>query len=285
MTSGENKKLEELRSKVRALKEARDELNSKLKSKRDSIMGFYGEIDKLLKEAKKLKDTRDAANKKVSEAKIHRNEFNSKIAELNKKISAMRGPEPGMSRRDYEKQKADYERLDWKMQTSPVSKDREKVMIRQLSELEAAIKEYEAAKPATKEAAALEKELRQLRKEADAQHKRLLDESEEGEKAHAAMHEIYKKVDERRAKAKKVEEVFIEIKKEVEAAHQSFVDTLNELRAEEDRLGIKRVHERKASGEKLKKDQKAKEGDLLESLRQGGVIKTEDLLLFQDVED
>ena len=53
MASEENQKLEELRSKVNALKKERDDLNTKLRSKRDSVMGFYGEIDKLLKEAKK----------------------------------------------------------------------------------------------------------------------------------------------------------------------------------------------------------------------------------------
>ena len=63
-----------------------------------------------------------------------------------------------------------------------------------------------------------------------------------------------------------------------------FVDVLNELRAEEDRLGIKRVRERRVEVEKLKKEQDAKESDLLSSLKKGEVIKTEDLLLFQDID-
>jgi uncharacterized coiled-coil DUF342 family protein len=285
MTSDENKKLGELRKKVKELKTARDELNAKLRSKRDSIMGFYNEIDKLLKDAKKHKDARDNANKQVSEIKKKRDEANSKIAELNKKISSMRGDESSLSRRDYQKLKEEYEKLNWRMQTSPVSKDKEKALIRRLEELELAVKEYEATKPVGKEVSKLEKDLKAIRKEADGYHKQLLKESDEGEKAHGEMHEIYKKVDERRAKAKKAEEAFLELKKEVDDAHQKFVDTLNELRAVEDKLGIKRTREKKVSEEKLKKEQKAKEGDLLESLKQGGVIKTDDLLVFQDEKD
>ena len=283
MTSDDHKKLEELRSKVKEQKAARDDLNAKLHSKRDSIMGFYNEIDKLLKEAKKHKEVRDSANKNVSEVKKKRDAANSNIVELNKQIASLRGEgETSLSKRDYEKIKSDYDKLNWKMQTSPVSKDKEKVIVRQLEELEAAVREYEAAKPAGKEASKLEKELRAIRKGADDFHKQLLAESEAGEKSHGEMHEIYKKVDERRAKAKKAEESFLEVKKEVDDAHQKFVDTLNELRAEEDRLGIKRTRERKFAGEKLKKEQEAKEGDLLASLKKGGIIKTGDLLLFQD---
>jgi uncharacterized coiled-coil DUF342 family protein len=282
MASEENQKLEELRTKVNALKKERDDLNAKLRSKRDSVMGFYGEIDKLLKEAKKLKESRDEANKKVSEFKKKRDESNSKIADLNKKISALKGNNAsGISRRDYEKLKEEYEKLNWKMQTSPMSREKEAVAVRRLEELEAEVKEYESSAPAAKEAVEFEKELKKVRANADAHHSRLLKESEDGEKAHAQMHDIYKKVDERREKAKKAEEEFITIKKGVDEAHNKFVEALNELRAEEDKLGIKRAKEHKEEVEKLKKKQEAKEVDLLAELKKGGVIKTEDLLFLQ----
>lgn len=286
MTSEKNEKLEELRTKVKGLKKERDDLNAKLRSKRDSIMGFYNEIDKLLKGAKKHKEVRDGANKKVSEAKKKRDESNSKIAELNKQLAELRKETGGtMSRRDYEKIKSDYDKLNWKMQTSPVSRDKEVVMVRQLEELESVVKEYEATKPAGKEIIKLEKELKGVREKADAHHRELLKQSEEGEKAHAEMHEIYKKVDGKREKAKNAEEEFLLIKKQVDGAHQKFVDTLNELRAEEDRLGIKRAREKKVAGARLKKEQAAKETDLLSELKKGGVIKTDDLLFLQDVKD
>lgn len=283
MASEKNEKLEELRTKVRQLKKERDDANTDLKPKRDSIMGIYGEIDKLLKEAKKYRDARDNANEKVKEFKKKRDEANSKIAELGKKLSDLKGESSGgMSRRDYEKLKSDYEKLNWKIQTSPIAKGKEESMIRRLEELELRIKEYEAAKPMAKEILKIEKELKPIRKEADGYHNDLLKESDSGEKSHAEMHEIYKKVDEKRAKVKKVEEEFLKIKKEVDKIHESFVDALNELRAEEDRLGIVRTRERKIESEKFKKEQKEKESDLLSELKKGAVIKTEDLLFLQD---
>jgi len=282
MASEENQKLEELRSKVNALKKERDDLNTKLRSKRDSVMGFYGEIDKLLKEAKKLKESRDGANKKVSEYKVKRDEANKQIAELNKKITGLRGQNTGgLSRHDYEAIKKEHDELNWKMQTSPLSKEKEGLVVRRLEELEAQLREYELSAPAAKETVDLQKELKKARTVADGHHAKLMKESEDGEKAHAEMHEIYKKVDERREKAKKAEEEFLTIKKSVDDAHNKFVDTLNELRAEEDKLGIKRAKDRKEEVETLKKKQDAKAGDLLEELRKGGVIKTEDLLFLQ----
>lgn len=285
MASEKHQKLEELRSNVKALKKGRDDLNVKLRSKRDSIMGLYNEIDKLLKEAKKHKETRDGANKKVSQCKKDRDDANSKIAEFNKKLSGLKSQAGGsMSRRDYEKIKADYDRLNWKMQTSPVSKEKEKVMIRQLEDLEVKVKEYELMKPAEKEISKLEKDLKKVRNQADSHHKDLLKQSEEGEGAHAEMHDIYKKVDGKREKAKKAEEEFLSLKKQVDEAHNKFVEVLNELRAEEDRLGIARAREKKVEVAKFKKEQAAKESDLLSELKKGGVIKTEDLLFLQDVD-
>lgn len=282
MTSEKNEKLESLRNKVKELKKERDDLNAKLRSKRDSIMSYYGEIDKLLKEAKKFKETRDEANKKVSEAKKKRDESNTKIAELNKKLSEFKGQSGGtMPRREYEKLKEEYEKLNWKMQTSPMSKQRETEMVKRLEQMEVRIREYELLKPAEKEAVGTEKELRRVRKDADAHHARLLKESDDGEKAHGEMHEIYKKVDERREKAQKVEEEFLEVKKAVDEAHNKFVEALNELRTEEEALGIVRAKERKVEVEKLKKDQEKKAGDLLDELRKGKVLKTEDLLMLQ----
>jgi uncharacterized coiled-coil DUF342 family protein len=286
MASDDKKKLEELRSAVNDLKKERDDLNTNLRSKRDSIMGLYGEIDKLLKDAKKKRDSRDEANKKVSVSKKERDAANKKIADLNKKLGEARGQVGGtMSQRDYEKLKKEYDSLNWKMQTSPVSKDRETAMIKRLEELEAQVKEYEILKPAEKDASKIERELKTVRQRADSYHKKLLEASEDGEAAHAQMHEIYKKVDAKREKAKKAEEEFLEIKTKASQSHDKFVEKLNELRAEEDRQGIKRTQEKKAEMGKLKKEQKAKESDLLSELRKGGVIKTGDLLFLQDLED
>jgi uncharacterized coiled-coil DUF342 family protein len=286
MTSEKNQKLEELRSKFKEAKKVRDDLNACLRSKRDSIMGIYSEIDKLLKEAKRCKESRDKANKKVSSLKDKRDETNSKIAELNKKAAELRSVKSGgVSRREYEKLKKDYDALNWKIQTSPIAKGKEEAMIRRLEELELRIKEYEALKPTEKEAVKLEKDLKKIRTEADGYHKKLLEESDSGEKAHAEMHEIYKKVDAKRAKAKKAEGEFISTKQKVDEAHKKFVDVLNELRAEEERLGIARVREKKIEVAKLKKEQKEKESSLLSELKKGGVIKTDDLLLLQDVKN
>ncbi len=277
-----SEKLEELRAKVKQLKEERDTLNAKLRSKRDSIMGIYGEIDKMLKDAKTHKDSRDSANKNVSESKKKRDESNSRIAELNKRLTELKKQGgTGMSRRDYEKVKSEYDKLNWTMQTTPLSKEKERVMVKQLEELERQVKDYEVAAPAGKEIIEIEKELRKIRSTADGHHKKLMEESESGEKSHAEMHEIYKKVDGRREKAKKTEEEFLAIKKEVDEAHNKFVEALNELRAEEEKLGIARVREKRVESDKLKKKQAAKEVDLLAELRKGGVIKTEDLLFLQ----
>jgi uncharacterized coiled-coil DUF342 family protein len=277
-----SQRLEELRAKVKQLRGERDALNTKLRSKRDSIMGFYGEIDKLLKEAKSFKDSRDGANKNVSENKKKRDDANSKIADLNKKLSGLKKQTGGgMSRRDYEKIKEEFEKLNWKIQTTQLSKEKETQMVRRLEELEGSVKEYEASRPAEKEIATIEKELRKVRTSADSHHGKLLKDSEDGEKAHAEMHEIYKKVDAKREKAKNAEEEFLAVKKEVDDSHNTFVEALNELRAEEEKLGISRARERRTETEKFKKKQAEKEVDLLAELRKGGVIKTEDLLFLQ----
>ncbi len=285
MVSNENKKLEELRNKVKEAKKVRDGLNAKLKSKRDSVMGLYNEIDKLLKEARKQKEIRDAANKRVSEYKKNRDKANSRMAELGKKLGELKNQSRGLpSRREYERLKSDYEKLNWKIQTSPLPKDKETAMVKRLEELEIRLREYELLNPVGEEISKLEKELKETRKKADSYHKKLLESSDEGEKAHIEMHEIYKRVDNKRKKAKKAEEEFLAIKKKVEDAHKRFVEILNELRAEEKRLGIKRIQERKVRSKNLKKEQAAKEIDLLSELRKGGVIKTDDLLFLQEVE-
>jgi uncharacterized coiled-coil DUF342 family protein len=282
MTSDEKPaKLDGLRAKVRSLKRGRDELNKQLRAKRDELRGFYNEIDNLLDEAIKQKKGRDETNRKVSEFKKKRDETNIQIVQLNKRLKELKAQAGGVPRKEYERLKGEYDKLNWKLQTSPLNKEKELALTRKLDELEATINEYEATRPMEKEIAQIEKKLREVRQKADAYHKSLLQNSEEGEKCHAEMHDIYKKVDERKKRVRQLESEFIEFKKKVENTHNDFVGELKKLKDLEGKMQVKRSKVKEDELDNLRKRQDMKEREILSELRKGKVIKTEDLLFLQ----
>jgi uncharacterized coiled-coil DUF342 family protein len=284
VTKKDNKKVEELRAKVDQLKNARDELNAQLKEKKVKLRAIYKDVDKLLKEAGEEKNKRDEANKHVSEYKDKRDKINKDIATLNKKLNDLKKESPGsVSRRDYEAVKKEYDELNWKMQTSPLPRDREAVIIKRLDELEASVKGFEKAMPLESEISKLEKDVRKIRKDADHYHKLLIQESEAGEKFHEAMHKVYKKVDALKATAKEIEKDFGDIRKQAEEKHNAFVDVLKELHKAEGKKFTEIKKFKAAEIEKLKKEQVKKEEDILSDLKSGKVIKTEDLIFLQDM--
>ncbi|MBN2518597.1 MAG: hypothetical protein JXB14_07130 [Candidatus Altiarchaeota archaeon] len=278
----EKNDVEKLRQKVRELKKKRDELNAELRKKRDALRGIYKEIDKILGEANAQKKKRDEANKKVSESKAKRDVSNKKIAELNKKLSELKKQVGGsMQRKEYEKLRKEYERLNWKIQTSPLPKDKELAFVRKLEELEFQIREYESQRPMESEVVKIEQEIKQIRQGADSHHKALLQSSEEGEVFHEEMHKLYKKVDEKSAKAKELEAAFLEEKKAVDGVHNDFIEVLKELKEKEGKEVVRTKKTKEAEVKKLKKEQKMREKEILSDLKKGKVIKTEDLLLLQ----
>lgn len=280
-----NEEIKLLREQLKTIKRERDELNAKMKEKRDELKLAFKELDGLLAAAGKEKNKRDEANKKVSSLKAERDEANKQIAAINKKLAELRSRcKGGMPKKEYERLRREYERLNWKIQTSPMSKDKEAAMIKKLDELECQIKEYEAAMPLESEIVKIEGELKALRKRADSLHRSLLEASKEGELFHKSMHEAYKKVDEKKAKAKEIEKGFVEIKKCAEEKHKAFIEVLQKLEAIEEKEGIKIKKSKEAEKIKLKKEAKKKMADILSDLKSGKVITTEDLLLLQEME-
>ena len=271
----DKQKVEELRKDLENLKEERTKLNNIVSEKGKKLKTIYGQLSDIFGEAKDIKKKRDKSNEEVSKYKSERDKINAQISKVKKKLAEIAPKkEAGISRRDYESAKKEYEKLNWMMQTSPQSKTEETKTIKRLEELELIVKQYSDAQPATKESAELEREIEALKVNADSFHKLLIKASSEGEQYHEDMHQQYKKADKLKVEAKELEREFLADKDKADEAHKKFVDVLQKLRKIEKKLGIEVKREKDAYREK-------KETDILSELKSGKKITTDDLLMLQ----
>jgi uncharacterized coiled-coil DUF342 family protein len=157
--------------------EKRDELNEQFMKLRLEIRELKNERDNLNEKVQTLKQQRDEARTKfranIEKVKAH----SQKITELKKKT-------PKVSRRELRKE---FERIEWKIQTTPLDMQEEKRLVENVKQLETQLKLYKKIDQRVKKIAELRKELETLEESADTAHQELTKTVKKSQEIHAKM--------------------------------------------------------------------------------------------------
>lgn len=279
-------KLKELDPQAEVLKEQRDKLNdeaNKWADKRDTLNSKHSEV---WNEVKLHKNRRDEVNEAVKKLKEQLLEINSQIdakcgelAELRKRINELLG-RTSQSARAVERQ---LNKLDWEIQTNPLTPAEENELIEQIRLLE-------RQKLVHKEATSLKERLTELRAEIGAltvKNKGMCNQI--AELANSSQ-EHHKKMVEKIVEAKPLKDEADDAHKKYLAcneasneAHAKYLETINQIRMAnakikeiEDAAHNKRLNEMveamgEAAYQKLK-DKKKLTLDEFKLLRQKGLI-------------
>ncbi|MHA1629014.1 MAG: coiled-coil protein [Candidatus Heimdallarchaeota archaeon] len=284
----------QISTKIAQLKKKREEHNAEARhyrAMRDNVSGDkFSNINQLRERAKEEKEARDRCNEEIRKYKKIREELKEKIRaawgkvkELREKYYQMKD-EVGVIPEEITNEIRD---LEWKQQTTILTLEEDAYVTKRITEL------YEKAYTAhligfsSSELEAAVEQAKQLSKEQEEAHQKVLFFHEEGQKHHEAMQQIYKELDELRAGGDKMHQKYLEARQAADLAHKNIVELYNQIKLnqflieliedEQSRRRHEQILKQKAKKiEETKKKQTAKKSLSLDELR---------LLLGEDEEE
>ena len=262
-------------------KRLRDELNDKTKEWAERRDELNSQVRKLIEDANVKRENRDKLNSEVREAKAQRDEWNRKFNDLSEKAINLRRekmPKSGLSIRKY---KAELRALEKKHMTSVLSAEKEKALMKEMSQLDAKIKEMEKEIEQFSEVKTAEKDAREAKDNAENFHRKVSDLAEKAQIEHDAMLKLYEEADKLRKEADAAQEKFIETKLSADDEHREHIEHIRQVHDFDKIIAGIRDKGRKARQEKDETSAKKEAEEIFEKFRSGEKLSTEDIMILQ----
>jgi len=262
-------------------KRLRDELNDKTKEWAQRRDDLNSQVRKLIDEANIKRESRDKLNSEVREAKAQRDDWNRKFNDLSDKAINLRRekmPKSGLSIRKF---KAELRALEKKHMTSVLSADKEKALMKEMSQLDAKIKEMEREIEQFSEVKTAEKEARDAKDNAENFHRKVSESAEKAQIEHDAMLKLYEEADRLRKEADSAQEKFIETKLAADEEHREHIEHIRQVHDFDKIITGIRDKGRKARKEKDDTSAKKEADEIFEKFRSGEKLSTEDIMVLQ----
>jgi uncharacterized coiled-coil DUF342 family protein len=262
-------------------KRLRDELNDKTKEWAEKRDELNYKVRGLIEEANTKRESRDKLNSEVREAKALRDEWNRKFNDFSDNAMALRRekmPKSGLSIRKF---KAELRALEKKHMTSVLSADKEKALMKEMSQLDAKIKGMEREIEQFSEVKAAEKETREAKDNAENFHRKVSELAEKAQVEHDAMLKLYEEADELRREADSAQEKFIESKLAADEEHREHIEQIRQVHDFDKLIAGIRDKGRKARQEKDDTSAKKESDEIFEKFRSGEKLSTEDIMVLQ----
>ena len=259
----------------------RDELNDKTKEWAERRDDLNSQVRKLIDEANIKRESRDKLNSDVREAKAQRDEWNRKFNDLSDKAINLRRekmPKSGLSIRKF---KAELRALEKKHMTSVLSADKEKALMKEMSQLDAKIKEIEREIEQFSEVKTAEKETRDAKDNAENFHRKVSESAEKAQIEHDAMLKLYEEADRLRKEADSAQEKFIEAKLAADEEHREHIEHIRQVHDFDKIITGIRDKGRKARQETDDTSAKKEADEIYEKFRSGEKLSTEDIMVLQ----
>jgi uncharacterized coiled-coil DUF342 family protein len=215
----------ELNKEARKLAETRDEFNEKFKKLRDEIQVLKNKRDELNAQVRGLKAKRDEAREVVSKNR-------AQIKALTEKLEALDSMAPG----SYESTRREMEKLEWRIQTNPLSQREENKLISQVKDLEGQLNILKKKKEIEKKIGKIRDESKSIELQANIIHKRLTELAEESELYHKKMMEFVSSATELKRKADETHQAYIDTRTKGDNAHFEYLAKISMIKELENQI-------------------------------------------------
>ena len=262
-------------------KRLRDELNDKTKEWAEKRDQLNAQVRKLIEDANGRRENRDKLNSDVRETKAKRDEWNKKFNELSEAAMALRRekmPKSGLSIRKF---KAELHALEKKHMTSVLSADKEKALMKEMSMLDAKIKEMEREIEQFTEVRTAEKDAHDAKDKAEDFHRKVSELAEKAQTEHDAMLKLYEEADGLRKQADDAQEKFIETKLTADEEHHEHIEHIRQVHDFDKIIAGIRDKTRKSRKDKDDTSAKKEADEIYEKFRSGEKLSTEDIMILQ----
>lgn len=231
MASRKNEMREELKNaekKYQSLIQRRNELNDVAKVVREERDMLNAKRKELLEEMKKVKELRNKAVEEMRKHKEVRNQLQQQAKELIQQRRKGRKAIVESLPIRIEELKADIQMLEYKQETTPLSKEAEDRIIEEIRakrvEYERLRKELEKQKLVEIDLSDKERAIDELFKRADAEHEQVQRYYQESQKLHERYVKLVEEVAALINEANKKHEEYVEIRKQAQEFHNKAVE-------------------------------------------------------------
>jgi len=262
-------------------KKLRDELNDKTKEWAEKRDELNSQVRKLIDEANQKRESRDKLNAEVRDAKAKRDEWNRKFNDLSDKAMALRRekmPKSGLSIRKF---KAELRALEKKHMTSVLSADKEKALMKEMSMLDAKIKEMEREIEQFSEVKQAEKDAREAKDNAESFHRQVSELAEKAQSEHDSMLKLYEQADALRKEADGAQDKFIEAKLAADEQHREHIEHIRQVHDFDKIISGIRDKGKKSRTDRDDTSAKRQAEEIFEKFKSGEKLSTEDIMVLQ----
>ena len=262
-------------------KKLRDELNDKTKEWAERRDELNAQVRRLIDEANQKRESRDKLNAEVKEAKAKRDEWNRKFNDLSDKAMILRRekmPKSGLSIR---KHKAELRALEKKHMTSVLSAEKEKALMKEMSMLDAKIKEMEKEIEQFVEVKQAEKDAREAKDNAENFHKQVSELADNAQSEHDSMLKLYEEADKLRKEADDAQDKFIEAKLAADERHREHIEHIRQVHDFDKIISGIRDKGKKSRTERDDTSAKRQAEEIFEKFKSGEKLSTEDIMVLQ----
>jgi uncharacterized coiled-coil DUF342 family protein len=213
--------------------EQRESLNQKARELLEQRNKLNEEFKRLIGEVKSLKARRDELNRKVKELKSSRNVARDAAVAQRERLEKLRNRSDELSERiegNPRRAVEEFNRLEWKMQTSTLTPKGEKEIIKRLKELEAQVLVAKRADAIRDKIVGTRATIGGKRLQAQSYHEQMTKVVEESEVIHNKLVEVAASASAAKAAADQAHAAFVEALKGADNAHKDYVMNLVKIR-------------------------------------------------------
>jgi len=282
-TQVEIQRLKDLRIQINSVKKELNKLNREKESWFKKRSNINKQITEQINVVKASKEERNELTEKVKTLKVDRDVLNKEISEkvnLLKDLKEKSGPIK-TERQSPAQLKKQIERLDYTIQTQPMSFKKEQQLMSQLKTLKKELAELDGMSDEHKSLSQLQRDVSKLRKKSNQIHREVQEIAKTSQEKHESIITLSKKIDELKEEEKLAYEKFKEFKELFTSKNNELKELLkqaDELKHVLEEKNIE-IEEDKKKVELQEVKKKAKEVN--EKIKTGGKLTTEDLLVFQ----
>lgn len=240
LVEDERRELERLWGEVSELRTEIDRLTSENRLLAEKRRLLYKKIRELKLEAMKLREEHNALNEEVKILRASlaglKEEYRGKLivfGELRHRIREYLRAKPNM---DEESIKKEISEIDWRIQTSTISLEKENKLIKRIKSLEVQLIFYHKLKVMENEAAALGDEIKKIRDEIASCKNKIAENIVKSRELRKQIAEYFDKISVLRTEADKLYKTYLENRNKLSSLRLKYVELLAKITAVKKRL-------------------------------------------------
>jgi uncharacterized coiled-coil DUF342 family protein len=234
-------------------------------------------------ETSELRSKRDRLNEEVKDLKLQRSEFKErvpqKIEEIKKLKQERRELTSKKPSRNRESLRREVEGIDWKIQTTPLNMQEEKELVKQVKQLETQLNVYRKLESLNQKIGALQAEITDLETRSKLCHEKLTEIAHESQELHHGMLEKIDELKELKAEADNQHKLFLQAREKARAIQKEIAKATTQMKQLQDEFRAGENQEKKHREDALRKKL---EEQIREKLKRGEKLSWEEFQLFAE---